>query len=209
MCVRRNMTTDIDHCPRFKRSAVDRYALHSFQAHSGESHDKVCFADSCRPRKPIPHLVCVCCSEAIEFYKKAFGAEEVSRMPAPDGRRLLHASLASATVSCSWSTIFRNTTAEKRRLLRPSKGNAGGDSSLRGRLRRGRQTVNGKTPEPYYYYAATRHVLGRSLCPGDGSVRSQMVIRDAHRSSHSRADAGGHERGLHRVHQALKRCATA
>ena len=36
----------------------------------------------------IPHLVCDRCAEAIEFYKKAFGAEEISRMPAPDGRRL-------------------------------------------------------------------------------------------------------------------------
>jgi uncharacterized glyoxalase superfamily protein PhnB len=41
----------------------------------------------------IPHLVCERCSEAIEFYKKAFGAEEVRRTPAPDGRRLLHAEL--------------------------------------------------------------------------------------------------------------------
>ena len=70
----------------------------------------------------IPHLVCDRCAEAIEFYKKAFGAEEVSRMPAPDGRRLYTRPCASATVSCSWSTTFRNTTAEKRRLQRPSKG---------------------------------------------------------------------------------------
>ncbi len=41
----------------------------------------------------IPHLVCDRCSEAIEFYKKAFGAEEVVRMPAPDGRRLMHAAI--------------------------------------------------------------------------------------------------------------------
>ena len=41
----------------------------------------------------IPHLVCSPCSEAIEFYKKAFGAEEVSRMPAPDGRRIMHAAI--------------------------------------------------------------------------------------------------------------------
>jgi PhnB protein len=41
----------------------------------------------------IPHLVCDPCSEAIEFYKKAFGAEEVTRMPAPDGRRIMHAAL--------------------------------------------------------------------------------------------------------------------
>jgi PhnB protein len=41
----------------------------------------------------IPHLVCNNCSEAIEFYKKAFGAEEVSRMAAPDGRRIMHAQI--------------------------------------------------------------------------------------------------------------------
>ncbi|MCI0359383.1 MAG: VOC family protein [Planctomycetaceae bacterium] len=41
----------------------------------------------------IPHLVCDPCPEAIEFYKKAFGAEETFRMPAPDGRRIMHASI--------------------------------------------------------------------------------------------------------------------
>jgi PhnB protein len=40
----------------------------------------------------IPHLVCSPCTEAIEFYKKAFGAEEVHRVPAPDGR-IMHASI--------------------------------------------------------------------------------------------------------------------
>lgn len=41
----------------------------------------------------IPHLACDNCSAAIEFYKKAFGAEEVQRMPAPDGQRIMHAAL--------------------------------------------------------------------------------------------------------------------
>jgi len=41
----------------------------------------------------IPHLVCSPCSEAIEFYKKAFGAEEIARMPAPDGHRIMHAAI--------------------------------------------------------------------------------------------------------------------
>src|SRR6516162_1954676 len=41
----------------------------------------------------IPHLVCSPCSEAIEFYKKAFGAEEIHRLPAPDGRRIMHAAI--------------------------------------------------------------------------------------------------------------------
>ncbi len=41
----------------------------------------------------IPHLVCDPCSDAIEFYKKAFDAEEISRIPAPDGHRLMHAEI--------------------------------------------------------------------------------------------------------------------
>lgn len=41
----------------------------------------------------IPHLVVSPCAEAIEFYKRAFGAEEVHRLTAPDGRRLSHAAI--------------------------------------------------------------------------------------------------------------------
>lgn len=40
----------------------------------------------------IPHLVCSPAADALEFYKKAFGAEEVHRMPGPDGR-LMHAAM--------------------------------------------------------------------------------------------------------------------
>jgi PhnB protein len=41
----------------------------------------------------IPHLVCDPCSDAIAFYKKAFGAEEINRMPAPDGKKIMHAAI--------------------------------------------------------------------------------------------------------------------
>lgn len=41
----------------------------------------------------IPHLVCSPAAEAIEFYKKALGAEEMMRLPSPDGKRLMHASI--------------------------------------------------------------------------------------------------------------------
>ena len=40
-----------------------------------------------------PYLVVSSGEHAIAFYKKAFGAEELYRMPAPDGRRIMHASL--------------------------------------------------------------------------------------------------------------------
>jgi uncharacterized glyoxalase superfamily protein PhnB len=37
-----------------------------------------------------PHLICAGAANAIEFYKKAFGAVEEARLPAPDGR-IMHA----------------------------------------------------------------------------------------------------------------------
>jgi len=39
-----------------------------------------------------PHLVVAGAAAAIDFYKKAFGAEEVTRMPGPGGR-LMHAEI--------------------------------------------------------------------------------------------------------------------
>jgi uncharacterized glyoxalase superfamily protein PhnB len=37
-----------------------------------------------------PHLICAGAADAIEFYKKAFGAVETARLPAPQGK-LAHA----------------------------------------------------------------------------------------------------------------------
>lgn len=39
-----------------------------------------------------PHLICAGAADAIEFYKKAFDATELSRMPGPDGK-VMHASI--------------------------------------------------------------------------------------------------------------------
>ncbi len=39
-----------------------------------------------------PHLVCAGAAQAIEFYKKAFGAVEEGRMPGPGGK-IMHASI--------------------------------------------------------------------------------------------------------------------
>jgi PhnB protein len=40
-----------------------------------------------------PNLVVRDCARAIEFYKRALGAEEVTRMMAPDGKSVWHAEL--------------------------------------------------------------------------------------------------------------------
>jgi PhnB protein len=40
-----------------------------------------------------PHIVCAGAAEAIEFYKKAFGAEELIRIPGEDGK-IMHAAIS-------------------------------------------------------------------------------------------------------------------
>ena len=51
-----------------------------------------------QPKRPegmhsiTPHLICRGAADAIEFYKKAFGATEQMRLPGPDGR-IMHAAL--------------------------------------------------------------------------------------------------------------------
>jgi PhnB protein len=40
-----------------------------------------------------PHLFVSNAAAAIEFYKKAFNAEELTRHAAPDGKRIMHAAL--------------------------------------------------------------------------------------------------------------------
>ncbi|MFA6206319.1 MAG: VOC family protein [Methylocystis sp.] len=43
-------------------------------------------------RSITPHLICAGAADAIEFYKKAFGAEETFRLPGAEGK-LMHASV--------------------------------------------------------------------------------------------------------------------
>ncbi len=50
-----------------------------------------------------PNLVFRDCAKAIEFYKRALGAQEMTRMPAPDGKSVWHAELRIGD-----STIFMN-----------------------------------------------------------------------------------------------------
>ncbi len=40
-----------------------------------------------------PHLIIKDAAKAIDFYKKAFGAEEICRMPGPDGKTVMHAEI--------------------------------------------------------------------------------------------------------------------
>jgi PhnB protein len=52
-----------------------------------------------------PHLVCDGAADAIDFYKRAFGAEEMVRLVGPDGR-LMHASIK--VCGCSVMLVDEN-----------------------------------------------------------------------------------------------------
>lgn len=71
---------------------IERFRKMDFQKYRGET------TMNTNPVKPIPegmhtitpHLVCTGAAQAIEFYKKAFNAEELARLPGPDGK-IMHA----------------------------------------------------------------------------------------------------------------------
>jgi PhnB protein len=45
------------------------------------------------PPPLVPHLVVDGAADAIDFYARAFGAEELTRQATPDGKKLIHAAL--------------------------------------------------------------------------------------------------------------------
>ena len=60
-----------------------------------------------------PHLTVADAAAAIEFYKKAFAATEMGRMPAPDGKRVMHAMLRIGDSSLMLNDEFPEWSAER------------------------------------------------------------------------------------------------
>jgi PhnB protein len=58
-----------------------------------------------------PYLTVSDAAAAIEFYKKAFGVEELARHLAPDGMRLMHAHLKVLGMDLMLSDDFPSTWA--------------------------------------------------------------------------------------------------
>jgi PhnB protein len=56
----------------------------------------------------VAYLSCSDANRAIEFYKQVFGAVEKSRMPAQDGKRIMHAELQFAGGTLYLADDFRN-----------------------------------------------------------------------------------------------------
>jgi uncharacterized glyoxalase superfamily protein PhnB len=60
-----------------------------------------------------PHLVCANASEAIEFYKQAFGATELFRMPTPEGK------IGHAQIKIGDSVVMLTDETPKQNMLGP------------------------------------------------------------------------------------------
>jgi PhnB protein len=59
----------------------------------GEMHPPAGRAPGAAPSGVVPYLTVDGASEVSAFYQRAFGAREIARMPAEDGKRLLHCHL--------------------------------------------------------------------------------------------------------------------
>ncbi|HEV3106689.1 MAG TPA: VOC family protein [Trinickia sp.] len=60
-----------------------------------------------------PYLVCAGAAEAIEFYKKVFGATELARLPGPDGK------IAHAQIKIGDSTLMLTDESPQQEMLGP------------------------------------------------------------------------------------------
>lgn len=64
-----------------------------------------------------PHLAVNGAAEAIEFYKRAFGAREVARSAGPDGKSVIHAEIRLATRPSSSPMFSPGWVRNRRRPL--------------------------------------------------------------------------------------------
>jgi uncharacterized glyoxalase superfamily protein PhnB len=62
----------------------------------------------------IPHLVVDNAAEAIEFYTKAFGAQEIYRAAMPDGKKIMHAEVRIGSGVVYLSDDFPEWTGKSR-----------------------------------------------------------------------------------------------
>ena len=129
-----------------------------------------------------PYLAVDDAAEALEYYKKAFGAKERGRMEAPDGK-IGHAEIQ---IGDSLVIAFRPVPAG---LDEDAKG-AGRNNRERLPLRRERRRIRpaGSRRRRDRFDGGRGSILGRPLRDDHGSVWPLLVGRDPHRGRPSRGD---------------------
>ncbi|HEX5458235.1 MAG TPA: VOC family protein [Candidatus Nitrosotalea sp.] len=91
-------------------------------------------------------------SDAIEFYKKAFGAQEIMRFPGPDGKTIMHAEIRIGN-----SSIMLNDEIPQMKCLSP-------------------QSVGGATSGIFLYVKNADDVFNKAVAAG---AKPQMPMMDA------------------------------
>ena len=125
-----------------------------------------------------PHLVVRDANAALEFYKKALGATETVRMPAEDGKRLMH-----SEIQVNGARIFVMDDFPEHRGSHgvdavfppgPDQGHVGDHASRSRKLRRRGEACKGR--RCHRHLGAIRFILGRALCPHHGPVRPFLEL---------------------------------
>jgi catechol 2,3-dioxygenase-like lactoylglutathione lyase family enzyme len=133
-------------------------------------------------------LTCRDAAKAIDFYKKAFGAEEVMRSNSPDGK------VSHAELKIGDSIIFVNDEFPGMNLFSFDLGHSRlWRFPLHARCRRGFRSCRGGRSARGD--ADGRYVLGRSLRQDNRSVRASVEPRNARRGSNAGRD-GQARRGV-------------
>jgi hypothetical protein len=128
-----------------------------------------------------PHLVCAGAAEAIEFYKRAFNATEMIRLPGAEGK-LMHASIRIGDSMVMLVDEFPSCGSCGPKMLNGSPVTLHlAVDDVDAVIAQGRQS-RGED-----YDATPGHVLGRPLRQDRGSLWASMVRRHPH----PRSDAGG------------------
>jgi uncharacterized glyoxalase superfamily protein PhnB len=69
-----------------------------------------------------PDLAIKGATRAIDFYKKVFGAQEITRAPGPDGRSILHAELRIGDAPVFLADVFPDMAPQDRGAVRGTEG---------------------------------------------------------------------------------------
>ena len=91
-------------------------------------------------------------ADAIEFYKKAFGAQEVMRFPGPDGKTIMHAEIRIGD-----SRVMLNDEVPQMKCLSP-------------------QSLGGSSSGIFLYVENADDVFNKAIAAG---AKSQMPMMDA------------------------------
>lgn len=130
-----------------------------------------------------PHLICQDASAAIDFYQRAFGAIEISRIAGPDGK-LMHAMLRIGDSALMLMDENPQCGALSPTLL---KGTA---VSIHVYVEDVDAAFERAVQAGHRQDAAGRHVLGRPLRRGHRSIRAQLVDCDARQRCERRGSPG-------------------